>query len=436
MDERSQPAVVRAAAAEIVVRVQEGRYLDALLDEVRARESVLASQAPLLQELAYGTLRWFHQLKGIARLFLLRPLGRKDADIDALLLVGLYQLRYMRVPPHAAVDATVAAAETLGKSWAKSLLNACLRSYLRENERANQTVDASAELHYSHPTWLLQAMQRDYPNEWRRILDANNERPPMALRVNTNRISRDKYLAQLERQGIAARSHHLVDAAVVLDTPMPVDQLPGFREGWVSVQDAGAQLAAVLLDVPPGARVLDACAAPGGKAAHVFERTPALGELVALDIDSERLDRMQNNFARLGVRARCICADAAEPSQWRHGETYDRILLDVPCSATGVIRRHPDIKVRRTPAELELLRRTQTRIFDGVWPSLARGGKLLYATCSVLSEENDLQIRDFVARHPDATAEALAMSGPSPGRRILPGDDEMDGFYYARLRKQ
>lgn len=430
-------ATVRALAARIVTRVLvERRYLDTALEDLRRNtQRVEASDWALIQELSYGTLRWYHQLAGIASLFLVRPLKAKDQDLYALLLVGLYQLRATRVPDYAAVDATVAAVNVLKKPWAKGLVNACLRASVREIARVEPALAASEELRYSHPAWLIAAVRRDYPETWERVLAANNERPPLTLRVNTTRISRTDYHALLSARGHRPHPHPQADSALVLDDPVPVEQLPGFREGQVSVQDAAAQLAAAWLDVQPGARVLDACAAPGGKAAHILERTPGLEELTALDIDSNRLQRLRANLARLGLRARLLAGDAARTSQWWDGRPYDRVLVDAPCSATGVIRRHPDIKVRRRPDHLPKLAQTQAEILDGVWPCVAPGGKLLYATCSVLSDENELQVREFLMRHPDAVALASGPSAGSIGRQILPGEEEMDGFYYACLRK-
>lgn len=429
--------MARATAALVVVQVlKDGRFLDAAVEETRGRlRAADRAVAPLIQELAYGTLRWYHQLVGVANLFAARPFKAKDADIHALLLVGLYQLRHMRVANHAAVDATVSAADVLKKSWAKGVLNACLRACLREAERVEQAIAASRELRYSHPAWLIDVIRNGYPNVWQRILDANNERPPMTLRVNTTRVARSDYLAALHAEGIAARTHSRVETALVLEMPVPVERLPGFAQGHASVQDAAAQLAADFLDAQPGQSVLDACAAPGGKAAHILERTPSLAQLTALEVDPQRLERLRLNLRRVGVDARLIRANAVDRSSWWNGSMYDRILLDVPCSATGVIRRHPDIKVRRHPHDLPQLRHTQAQILDSVWPCLARGGKLLYVTCSVLNEENEQQMRDFLVRHTDVVTEPLQPGGTTIGYQILPGEDEMDGFYYARLRK-
>lgn len=426
-------ATARAQAARIVARVRvERRYLDSALDE--ARRARPEADWALVQELCYGTLRWYHQLAGIAALFLNRPLAAKHADVHALLLVGLYQLRSLRVPDYAAVDATVAAAGVLGKRWAAGLVNACLRGSLRERERVERAVAASEELLYSHPAWLIDALRRDHPAAWRRVLEANNARPPMTLRVNAARLSRAEYQPRLAARGLPAHAHSRAPQALVLERPVSTDDLPGFGEGLVSVQDAAAQLAVELLDAQAGERVLDACAAPGGKTAHILERTPGLAELAALDVDPARLERLRANLARLRLGARVVLGDAGTPERWWDGRPYGRILVDAPCSATGVIRRHPDIKTRRQPEDLAKLARAQARILDGVWPCLAPGGKLLYTTCSVLAEENERQIRDFMRRRPDAISLPLA-AADALGYQILPGEEEMDGFYYACLGK-
>ncbi|BAU46602.1 16S rRNA methyltransferase [Sulfurifustis variabilis] len=424
----------RAAAARVIFQVtEERRYLDAALDEVTGATAQV--DRPLVQELAYGTLRWYQQLDGIAHLFLARPLKARDRDVHALILVGLYQLRHLRVPAHAAVDQTVEATAALGKSWAKGLVNACLRASLREANRVAAAVSASDEMRFSHPAWLIARLRADYPRDWQRILEAGNARPPMALRVNLGRLSREDYLALLERQGALAHAHAASDAALVLDKPLPVDRLPGFSEGLVSVQDVAAQIAAALLDAQNGERVLDACAAPGGKAAHILERAPEV-ELLALDIDPGRLARTRAGLDRLGLAARLLAADASKPTEWWDGRLFDRALVDAPCSATGVIRRHPDIKVRRRPDDLPKLTETQAGILEAVWPCLRPGGKLLYVTCSVLGEENEQQMRGFLRRHADAMPEPAGCAGARIGRQILPGEDEMDGFYYACLLKR
>jgi 16S rRNA (cytosine967-C5)-methyltransferase len=421
---------------EVVVH---SRYLDTALAQCLATlPDKQKNDAPLIQELTYGVLRWFDQLDTVAAVFLDKPLKAKDRDIHLLLLIGLYQLRHLRVARHAAVKETVEAAAALKKIWAKNFLNACLRSYLREETRAQAAVAASPSASFSHPAWLIEEIRRDWPDDWETILAANNERPPMVLRVNRRRQTREQYLARLAQAGMAARAMPLSDTAVMVDMPVSVSELPGFSRGDVSVQDAAAQFAAILLDAQPGERVLDACAAPGGKTGHLLERTPGLAELVALDKEPSRVALIEDNLARLGLGAKMITGDAANPADWWDGHPFDRILADVPCSATGVIRRHPDIKRRRHPEDLPKLVTTQARLLEGLWPLLKPGGKLLYVTCSMLSMENEKQLSAFLVRHPEAREVMLPMTAGrarAAGRQILPGEAGMDGFYYACIRK-
>lgn len=434
------PVNPRALAARVVEQVVvRSRYLDAALTEaLTALPQAQAQETALIQEMAYGVLRWFHQLQAVAALFLAKPLKEKDQDVYALLLTGLYQLRFMRVARHAAVQETVEAVVTLKKPWAKNLLNACLRSYLREEARARAAVAADPAAAYSHPPWLIDEIRRDWPDDWETVLAAGNQRPPMVLRVNRCQQTREQYLARLASAGIAARPLSQTQTAVLLEKPMAVHELPGFAQGEVSVQDAAAQFAAVLLDAQPGDRVLDACAAPGGKTGHLLEHTPGLGELVALDREPARVALIEENLARLGFAAKPITADAADPAAWWDGRPFGRVLLDVPCSATGVIRRHPDIKVRRRPDDLPRLIETQARLLDALWPLLKPGGKLLYVTCSILPVENEKQMQAFLARHSDAGEATLPLDAGRArafGRQILPGEADMDGFYYACVRK-
>ena len=432
----------RAAAAKVVEAVfVRSRYLDTALTETfDTLPRAQTRDAALIQEMSYGTLRWFDQLAAIAALFLDKPLKTKDQDVYALLLVGLYQLMHMRVAKHAAVKETVEAVTVLKKPWAKNLLNACLRTSLREAARAQATIAASPPAAFSHPAWLLEEIRRHWPENWAAILVANNERPPLVLRVNRLHQSREQYLARLAQAGITASAHPFSETAVTLDAAVAVSELPGFTAGDVSVQDAAAQLAATLLDAQPGEHVLDACAAPGGKTGHLLEHSPGLSELVALDREPERVKLIEENLARLGLstKTKTLIGDAANPAPWWDGRPFDRILADVPCSATGVIRRHPDIKIRRRPEDLSRLTAIQESILDGLWPLLKPGGKLLYATCSILPVENENQMTAFLRRHPDATEDVLPMSAGRAqiiGRQILPGESGMDGFYYARLRK-
>jgi 16S rRNA (cytosine967-C5)-methyltransferase len=435
---RSRPARInpRAAAARVVEQVTaHARYLDAALDDL---PRALSRDAALIQEMAYGVLRWFQQLETVAALFIEKPLKAKDRDVHLLLLVGLYQLFHMRVARHAAVKETVEAAGALKKPWAKNFLNACMRASLREEARARAAIAASPTAAFSHPDWLLDEIRYHWPENWAAILAANNERPPLVLRVNRRQQSREQYLARLAQAGITAKAHPISDSAVVLDSPMAVSELPGFAKGEVSVQDAAAQFAAPLLGAQGGERVLDACAAPGGKTGHLLEFTVGISELVALEQVPVRIQLIEENLERLGMKANIINGDAANPAEWWDGRPFDRILADVPCSATGVIRRHPDIKLRRQPGDLARLVTNQERILDGLWPLLKPGGKLLYVTCSILPVENENQMTACLKRHPDATVETLSLNAGQArtvGRQILPGESGMDGFYYARLRK-
>lgn len=428
----------RALAATIVSQtLNEGCSLADTLPGAVERLGDVAERA-LLQELSYGTLRWYPQLDGIVQLLLRKPFKRKDGDVFALLLVGLYQLMHLRVAPHAAVSLSVSAVDDLGKSWAKGLVNAVLRGYLRNPALLERACGAS-DVALAHPGWLLEIFKRDWPQHWQAIAQANNERPPMTLRVNRRLVERDDYAAELKQKSLHAHSVDFAPDALLLDTPVDVLHLPGFAYGWVSVQDAAAQLAAQLLDVQPGERVLDACAAPGGKSAHILERQPALGELVAVDRDAQRMRRVSENLQRLGLQARCVVADAAAPADWWDGRRFDRILLDAPCSATGVIRRHPDIKALRRQSDVTGLAGQQACLLNALWPLLRDGGTLVYATCSVLRDENEMQLLNFLATHADALEIPLAVSWGHAciaGRQILPGEANMDGFYYAALRKQ
>jgi len=416
-----------------VAEVAAGRSLaDALPAAV-----VPEGERALLAELAYGTCRWFQRLDFLLARLLERPLKPRDADLKALLLVGLYQLDGTRVATHAAVDETVAAARALGKDWATGVVNAVLRAFLRDRAALEAAAAADPAAAHAHPAWLVTRLQAAWPGDWAAVLQAGNGRPPMALRVNRLRGSTADYLDALAAAGLAAAAVDAVPSAVVLDQPVDVGRLPGFGGGAVSVQDAGAQLAAPLLDPRPGEAVLDACAAPGGKTGHLLEWCPE-ARVTAVDVDPRRLQRVSENLGRLGLAARLAQGDAERPAGDWAADRYDRILLDVPCTATGVIRRHPDIKLlRRAPDVAELVGR-QARILDAVWPLLRPGGILLYVTCSLLPEENQRQIDGFLGRRPDACAVPIDAPWGRPagaGRQILTGERGMDGFYYARLAR-
>lgn len=424
----------RAAAAAVLVQVvTEGTFLNLALESALPKIPKPEDRA-FVQALCYGVLRWYWRLDRILAALTRKPI--KDMDIRMLALIGLYQLRYTRVKPHAAVSETVAAAQV--KIWAKPLLNGILRSYQREQERLEAEADAGDVGRYAHPAWLVQALRKDWPEAWRELLVQNNEAPPLALRLNRQKSERSVYLERLQAAGIGVQTMEDCPSALVLEVPMPVEKIPGFAEGVVSVQDAAAQFAAPLLEVQAGQRVLDLCAAPGGKTVHLLESCPELRELVAVDIAAERIARVRENLERSGLSATLVCADAAAADTWWDGRPFERILVDAPCSATGVIRRHPDIKVLRQPGDLAELVRTQRRILAAAWRTLVPAGRLLYATCSVLRRENEENIAAFLAGQEDAREVPIEADwgvALRHGRQILTGRQGMDGFYYALLEK-
>lgn len=387
----------------------------------------------LVRALVYGVLRHYWSLKPCLTECLSKPLQLpKEANLEALLLVGLYQLQGMRVPEHAAVSETVAAAPLIGRKHAKGLINAVLRNALRKGLLANTRPN--------HPEWMSECINRDWPQQKAAILAANDAHPPMWLRVNERVQGRDEYLTMLRVSGRDADVCPYAPWALKLADPCDVQELPGFAQGAVSVQDAAAQLATPLLGVEPGMRVLDACAAPGGKTCHLLEYQPDLAQLVAVDSDANRLQRLKENLARLGLSGVTtkVC-DLA--SNWWAGEGFHRILLDAPCSASGVIRRHPDIKVLRRSEDIDQITALQRNLLDSAWSLLSPGGILVYATCSVFRQENEQQIQAFVERTPNVTVIPMDSNRYpwgnqcSVGRQILPGEADMDGFYYACLQK-
>ncbi len=427
----------RAAAANILHQVlNQGQSLSTLLP--RYQQQVAAKDRALLQELCFGTLRWYSRLDAIAKQLLEKPLKGKYQPVHALLLVGIYQLLYTRIPAHAALAETVSACKLLKADPFKGMVNGVLRNVQRRQEELTTKVDTLAQLRLAHPNWLVKRLQQAYPEQWQDILEANNQHPPMWIRVNQGQHSREQYLALLQQNGQEAEPDTLADSALRLARPVDVTTLPGFEQGHSSVQDAAAQLAAQLLEAAPGDTILDACAAPGGKTAHILERQPALAQLVAVDMDGERLQRVHQNLERIGLQATVIQGDAARPADWWQGAAFDRILLDAPCSATGVIRRHPDIKWLRRPEDIAQLAALQAQILDALWQQLKPGGTLLYATCSILPDENSAQIKAFLSRTPDARHQPLHPGDTleQPGWQFLPGSEQRDGFYYAKLSKQ
>lgn len=427
----------RLAAAKALAAVLSGKAslnssLPTQLDKVEDRDRGFS------QDLAFGTARWQPRLSALAEKLLQKPFKAADADVEALLLVGLYQLLYTRVPAHAAIGETVGCADKLKKPWAKGLLNAVLRNAQRESETIFAELERDPVVRTAHPRWLQKSLKAFWPEQWEAICAANNAHPPMILRVNRRHHSRDAYLALLGEAGIAATPCIYSRDGIVLEAAADVRSLPGFAEGWISVQDEAAQLAADLLDLAPRQRVLDACCAPGGKTCHILEAEPALAGVVAVDLEAKRLVRVKENLERLGLDAELIAADGRDIDKWWDGKPFQRILLDAPCSATGVIRRHPDIKLTRQPDDIVALAQLQGELLDAMWKTLEVGGILLYATCSTLPTENTEVIAAFLERTPGAReldlATAAGIKQPH-GRQLLAQQGGHDGFYYAKLIK-
>ncbi|MFF7707253.1 16S rRNA (cytosine(967)-C(5))-methyltransferase RsmB [Pseudomonas sp. NPDC007930] len=425
-------AAAKALAAVIAGKASLGGSLPAQLDKVDPRDRGLA------QDLAFGAARWEPRLTLLAAALMEKPFKAQDADLQALLLVGLYQLLYSRVPAHAAIAETVGCADKLKKPWAKGLLNAVLRRAQREGGELLIGMERDPVVTTAHPRWLQKALKAAWPEHWQALCEANNGHGPMTLRVNRRHQRRDAYLRALSQAGIDARPCAFSEDGVTLSEACDVGQLPGFSEGWASVQDEAAQLAAGLLELAPGQRVLDACCAPGGKTCHLLEREPGLAEVVAVDLEPKRLERVQSNLDRLGLSARLLAADARDTAAWWDGTPFQRILLDAPCSATGVIRRHPDIKLTRQPDDIPALATLQGEMLDALWKTLEVGGVLVYATCSLMPAENADTVAAFLARTPGARELDLPIAAGEPqahGRQLFPQAGGHDGFYYAKLIK-
>lgn len=419
-------------------RLQALRILVQLLQDKRPLSMTMRPElnlTPFTKELCFGVCRQYFRLQLIAdQLLDKRP---KTSDLWAIILMGLYQLHYLRTPDYAVVQESVALTNQVNKAWAKGLINAVLRRFCREQASLIARLQQQDEFIHGQPQWLVQCLQRDWPQHWQQIVQANDEHPPLSLRVNRLHGNRDDYLQRLQKAGIAAQALAFSEVGIKLLAPCDVKQLPGFAEGDVSVQDEAAQLAVSLLDLYPGLRVLDACCAPGGKTCHMLETEPQL-DCHAVDIDSGRLQRVQDNLSRCGLQAKLIQGDGLNPKAWWDGQLYDRILLDAPCSATGVIRRHPDIKLLRNQAEIDAVIRTQQALLNQLWPLLKPKGLLVYATCSIMPQENEQQIAAFLIEHQDCHL----VNQPKPwgydrgtGWQILPSTNQ-DGFFYSVLQKE
>ncbi|MEG9533920.1 16S rRNA (cytosine(967)-C(5))-methyltransferase RsmB [Mannheimia sp. HC-2023] len=425
----------RAVSATIILQVlDQGKSLSTLIPE--AQKQLDPKDLPLVQEITFGVCRVLPRLESIIKLLVEKPLKGKTRLVHCLLLVGLYQLLYMRVPAHAAVDEVVNATKSLKLDSFRALTNGVLRRFLREQDEMLAKVDKHWQT--LHPEWLVNKLKKVYPN-WREIVEANNQRPPMWIRVNQQHIKAKDY-AVLLGDVVAKNSANLTacspHCALLLDKPVSVNQLHNFEQGWATVQDAHAQWSAELLGAENGETILDACAAPGGKTTHILEKAPN-AKVIALDIEESRLNRVRENLVRLQQSATVICGDASKPQEWLDGDVmFDRILLDAPCSATGVIRRHPDIKWLRQESDIPELAQLQGNILRALWDRLKPNGILLYATCSVLPEENSEQIQRFVQETPNAKLMEMDFNGEKVlEKQFFPHQNGGDGFFYAKLQK-
>jgi len=426
----------RFIASQVIDQVTDGRSLSDILEVALLKVKDSRDRA-FIQAICYGVCRFYSRLDVILSHLLKKPMLAKDSDVHALILVGLYQLTEMRVPEHAAVSETVNATEKLKKPWARGFVNAILREYLRRQEEIKGLIKDEMEAEYAHPAWWIKSAKAAWPAQWQSILEANNAHPPFAIRVNHQHLSREDYLNRLNADAVSAIVIPETKEGLILESAMPAMELPGFASGDVFVQDGAAQLAVDLLELRPELSVLDACAAPGGKLTHILEREPNLS-VIAIEKDGTRLRSIKENLTRLQLKAECICHDVFDTDKWWDGKAFDRILLDAPCSASGVIRRHPDIKLLRQATDIKALAETQLEMLAALWPLLKPGGLLLYATCSFFPEENTQVIKRFFAAYTDAAEEKIQADwglACEVGRQILPGMHHMDGFYYARIRK-
>ncbi len=432
---KSEDSVRLIAVRTLTGVVADGKSLGELLP--KAQQSLDTRGAAFLQELTFGTVRWSYRLDALLMKLLKKPLRNRDADVRVALWLGLYEAEFMRTPDYAVADSYVRLAKKLGKPWARGLINATIRQFYRDREALLTGLQNDRVAETAHPAWLLDLLTADWPDQLPDIITAGNTRAPLTLRTNRRHLSREQLMQALSDAGIDAREHALANQAILIEGNAQIEQLPGYAEGHFSVQDVAAQLAAQLLAAEPGQRVLDACAAPGGKSGHILELQPTVS-LVSLDSNASRLERITENLTRLGHHAKTVCADAANPSSWWDGEPFDRILLDAPCSALGVLRRRPDIRRLRRATDIDALAKLQLRLLQSLWPLLASGGRMVYATCSVLRIENE----QIISRFLDATDDAGELALPDDwghaclhGRQILPGQHEADGFYYAILGK-
>ncbi|KEA62479.1 Ribosomal RNA small subunit methyltransferase B [Marinobacterium lacunae] len=429
------------------IRVEAARVIEPLLNQRGSLKAVLppalercpAQDRPLLRQLCYGTLRDLYRLEAISAVLLKRPFKPQDRDLQALLLVGLYQLRSMRIPAHAAVSETVQGTRDLQKEWAGKLFNAVLRRFQREQADIETRLEHDEQFQWNHPSWMIDKLRHNWPDHWQSILKANDIQGPLTLRVNKRLLTRDEAIDKLSQEGFEATPCTHSPHALTLSEAIDIHKLPGFDQGFFSVQDEAAQLACALLDAQPGERILDACAAPGGKLCHLLETQPSLAEVIAVEMEPSRLERVRDNLERLKLSHECVLhLGDASAHDWWNGRPFDRILVDAPCSGTGVIRRNPDIKLLRRNEDILALANLQLSILENLWGLLAPGGRLVYATCSLFPQENERIVERFVKLHADARTIPVPLSCGIErpyGRQLFPVEGAHDGFYYAILTK-
>jgi len=444
---------------EVSARLQALWWLVAVSKDGRSVNDLLANHETYLvstgevafaKQLLFGSLRYFHQMTAILDQLLKKPLKQKDTDIFAILILGVYQLRYLSVPDHAALSQSVELTRKVNKSWASGFVNGVLRNYQRQTKEIDEKLAQAKTYRYSHPNWIINQLESDWPANAAAILDANNQRAPMTLRVNQQKIGIEDYQQELVAEGLSSTKHPIAIDALILDTPCDVGKLPGFAAGLVTLQDAAAQLTVELMDLQDGQRVLDGCASPGGKTTHILQRTKGV-HLTSVEMSKQRMVKIEQTLQRLGMHSNLYCADILDTDSWWDGELFDRILIDVPCSASGVIRRNPDIKIHRKKLDLAKLVSLQADILNSCWELLKPGGRLVYATCSVFKSENEQQIEKFLAKqqaetvlfpatiHSALTGTQMSkldlVNACSIGYQIFPGEENMDGFYLCGLEK-
>lgn len=430
-----------AAALTLTAVMRDGQSLTAALKQQLPK--VVERDQGLLQELCFGVARFAPAYTVLAKQLLSKPIKNKETEVQMLLFIGFYQLQHTRIPDHAAINSVVNACKTLKKNWATGLLNGVLRNFIRDRQTIETKLDNNLAYQYAHPQWLTDQLRKAWPNHWQALLQNNNDYPPLTLRINQKHNSREDYVKALHHQESNANEAALTLYAkhgLTLANAVDITTLPGYASGDFSVQDEAAQLSAELLELAPKQRVLDACCAPGGKTCHILEQEPTLAEVVAIDIEASRMERVAANLARLKLDATLKVANAAHLDDWWDGDKFDRILLDAPCSATGVIRRHPDIKVLRRPTDIPQLVELQQKLLDTLWSTLKPGGMMLYATCSVLPAENEQSMQRFFERTPDAQQKIITgvnwgLERPY-GRQLLPTPHGHDGFYYCIIVKR